>query len=78
MATRMGFLGAPEQFDPSSDDWTLYSERFEHFVKANDITDEQKLHLLLVAMSDRKWGVVRNVYVFVLLRVRDQLVAAKE
>ena len=35
-------------------------------------------NVLIVAMSDRKWGVVRNVYVFVLLRVRDQLVAAKE
>ena len=40
MATKSAFLGALERFDPSSNDWTLYSERFEHFVKANSIKDE--------------------------------------
>ena len=61
MATRMGFLGAPEQFDPSSDDWTLYSERFEHFVKANDIKDEQKLHLLLALVGAQTYRLLTNL-----------------
>ena len=62
MATRMmGFLGAPEQFDPTNDDWTLYSERFEHFVKANDIKDEQKLHFLLSLVGAQTYRLLTNL-----------------
>ena len=60
MATSLEFLGA-EQFNPSSDNWTLYSERFEHFMKANDIKDEQKLHLLLALVGAQTYRLLTNL-----------------
>ena len=62
MATRTTYLGAPEPFDPSSgDDWTLYSERFEHFLLANEIKDEQKLHLLLALVGAQTFRLLTNL-----------------
>ena len=55
-------MGAPEPFDPSSgDDWTLYSERFEHFLLANEIKDEQKLHLLLALVGAQTFRLLTNL-----------------
>ena len=52
MATSSGFVGAPEPFDLSKGaDWKLYTQRFEHFAKANKINDDQKKHLLLALMG---------------------------
>ena len=62
MATRTTYLGAPEPFDPSSgDDWTLYSERFEHFLLANEIKDEQKLHHLLALVGAQTFRLLTNL-----------------
>ena len=46
------FIGAIEPFDLSkSADWTLYVQRFEHFAKANKVTDNEKLHLILALIG---------------------------
>ena len=45
-------MGVPEPFDPTSgDDWTLYSESFQHYLLANEIKEEQNLHLLLALVG---------------------------
>ena len=62
MTTRTTYLGAPEPFDPSSgDDWTLYSERFEHFLLANEIKNEQELHLLLALVGAQMFRLLTNL-----------------
>ena len=54
MATSIGFIGAPEQFDERTDDWVLYIQRFEHFLSANNVKeDAQKQHLLLAMIGGR-------------------------
>ena len=46
-------VGSPEAFEPSTDDWRLYAQRFEHFLLANGITDDSKrLHLLLALIGN--------------------------
>ena len=48
MATSIGFIGAPEPFDERTEDWSLYAQKFEHFLLANDVDrDKKKKHLLL-------------------------------
>ena len=45
-----GYVGFPEAFEPSHDDWCLYVLRFEHFLLANGIEDNSKRHHLLLAL----------------------------
>lgn len=62
MATRTAtYLGAPEPFDPASDDWSLYVERFEHFILANGIKDERKLHMLLALVGAQTYQLLTNL-----------------
>lgn len=55
------YLGAPEPFDAASDDWAQYLQRFEHFVLANEIKDEQKLHLLLAIVGPQTFRLLTNL-----------------
>ena len=62
MATSSGFVGAPEPFDLSKGaDWKLYTQRFEHFAKANKIDDDQKKHLLLALMGAPTYKLLANL-----------------
>ena len=62
MATRMGYVGTPEAFTPGSEDWSLYAQRFQHFLLANSITEEsQKLHLLLVLVGNLTFRLLTNL-----------------
>ena len=46
------YVGAPQPFNASNDDWELYFQRFEHFLLANKIDDnEEKSHMLLALME---------------------------
>ncbi|KAL7873357.1 hypothetical protein AOLI_G00124280 [Acnodon oligacanthus] len=38
-----GHIGHIDAFDENVEQWTTYVERFEHFVKANDIEEDKKL-----------------------------------
>ena len=61
MATSSGFVGAPEPFDLSKGaDWKLYTQRFEHFVKANTVEDDQKKHLLLALVGAPTYKLLAN------------------
>ena len=62
MATRMGYVGTPEAFTPGSEDWSLYAQRFHHFLLANGITEEsQKLHLLLALIGNLTFRLLTNL-----------------
>ena len=61
MATS-GFIGAPEPFDERTEDWTLYAQRFEHFLLANSVNeDEKKRHLLLAMIGGRTFKLLANL-----------------
>ena len=55
------YLGAPEPFDSTNDDWAQYLQPFEHFVLANEIKDEQKLHLLLVLVGSQTFRLLTSL-----------------
>ena len=63
MATRMGYVDTPEAFTPGSEDWSLYAQRFHHFLLANGITEEsmQKLHLLLALVGNLTFRLLTNL-----------------
>ena len=45
-------MGAPQPFNASNDNWELYVQRFEDFLLANKIDDnEEKCHMLLALMG---------------------------
>ena len=57
-----GYVGSPEAFEPSSDDWHLYAQRFEHFLLANDIEDDSKQrHLLLALIGNSTFKLLTNL-----------------
>ena len=57
-----GYVGSPEAFEPSTDDWRLYAQRFEHFLLANGITDNSKRgHLLLALMGNSTFQLLANL-----------------
>ena len=43
-------VGSPEAFEPSSNDWRLYTQQFEHFLLANSNEDDSKQRHLLLAL----------------------------
>ena len=49
------YLGAPEPFDAASNDWAQYLQRFEPFLLANEIKDEQKLQLSSAPRRSTWW-----------------------
>ncbi len=62
MATSSGFVGAPESFILSKGaDWKLYTQRFEHFAKANKVEDDQRKHLLLALMGAPTYKLLANL-----------------
>ena len=61
MATS-GFIGAPEPFDERTEDWTSYAQRFENFLLANNVKeDEKKRHLLLAMIGGRTFKLLANL-----------------
>ena len=46
------YVGAPHPFNASNDEWVLYIQRFEHFLLANKIeNDNDRCHLLLALIG---------------------------
>ena len=55
-------VGSPEAFEPFTDDWCLYAQRFEHFLLANGVTDDSKrLHLLLALIGNSMFKLFANL-----------------
>ena len=56
------FMGSPEAFETSTDEWHLYAQRFEHFLLADGITDNSKcLHLLLALIGNSTFKLLANL-----------------
>ena len=58
----MATHGAVSSFDPSTEDWTTYTERMRHYFVANDVTDaDKKRSILLSACGPATYKVIRNL-----------------
>ena len=58
----MRCVGTPEAFTPGLEDWSLYAQRFHHFLLANGISEEsQKLHLILVLVGNSTFRLLTNL-----------------
>ena len=56
------YLGAPEPFNASNNEWQLYVQRFEHFLLANKIShSDKKCHLLLALMGAPTFKLLANL-----------------
>ena len=56
------YIGVPEPFDAKTDDWILYCQRFEQFLLANGITnDDPKKHLFLAMMGGVTFKLLANL-----------------
>lgn len=57
MTKMASFVGSPETFELSTDDWHLYAQCFEHFLLANGVDNNSKqCHLILVLIGNKaKW-----------------------
>lgn len=59
-----GCMGSPEAFQPLSDDWHLYTQRFKHFLLVNSIEEDFKqCHLLLALIENLAFKLLMNVVV---------------
>ena len=54
--------GLLEQFDQSKYSVTRYMQRFELFVKANDIPEDRKKSVFLTAISYDSYEVLANIF----------------
>ena len=63
-ATRVGYVSTPKAFTLGSEDWSLYGQRFQHFLLVKGITEEsQKLHLLLALVGYSTLRLLTNLVV---------------
>ena len=59
---KMATHGVVSMFDLSTQDWTTYTERMKHYFVANDVTDADKKHsILLSACGPATYKVIRNL-----------------
>ncbi|KAJ8375443.1 hypothetical protein SKAU_G00060230 [Synaphobranchus kaupii] len=56
-----GIFGHIVAFDESTEQWSTYVERFEHFVLANGITEEKKLSVFLSVIGSTTYGLLRSL-----------------
>ncbi|KAL5469348.1 hypothetical protein EMCRGX_G030598 [Ephydatia muelleri] len=56
MATSIGKIG---EFDGATEDWCSYTERLEHFFKANKVGDEEKNDAFLSCIGKETSGLLR-------------------
>ncbi|XP_037502705.1 uncharacterized protein K02A2.6-like [Rhipicephalus sanguineus] len=59
----MSRLGKVAEFDPKSQNFESYLERFELFVQANDIEEEKKLAVFLTVIGAEAYEVLKNLVV---------------
>ena len=45
-----GYIGAPAPFDHQMQKWSSYQTQFEHFLKVNDITNDEKKNSCFIAL----------------------------
>ena len=47
-------IGCMESYDPATEDWTANTEQFDHYVLANDISEEKKVVATFLTMVGPK------------------------
>ena len=58
----MATHGSLLPFDPSTEDWTSYSQRMNHYFVVNDVADEtKKCSILLSACRATIYKIIRNL-----------------
>ena len=58
----MSTLGTIEFFNPSSEDWNAYCERFDQYVIANEIKEEKKIvATFLTSVGSKTYNVLRDL-----------------
>lgn len=58
MATLLGHIDA---YDESSEQWSTYVERFEHFIEANDVPAGKKAAVFLSVIGATTYGLLRSL-----------------
>ena len=54
--------GSIAEFHRSEEDWTIYSERLQHYFTANDITDDDKKRAILLSVcGSSTYRLIRNL-----------------
>nr|XP_054921419.1 uncharacterized protein LOC126519842 [Dermacentor andersoni] len=56
-------LGKMSEFDPKTQNFESYLERFEHFLTANDIVDAKRLAVFLTVIGPEAYEVLRSLVV---------------
>ncbi|XP_070385622.1 uncharacterized protein [Dermacentor albipictus] len=56
-------LGKMSEFDPKTQNFESYLERFEHFLTANDIADAKRLPVFLTVIGPEAYEVLRSLVV---------------
>ena len=60
--TRMAALtGHIDAFDESTEQWSTYVERFEHFAEANGVPAEKKVAVFLSVIGAATYGLLRSL-----------------
>lgn len=54
-------MGHMDAFDESTEQWSTYVERFEHFVAANELSEERKLSVFFSVMGPATYGLLRSL-----------------
>ncbi|XP_075555992.1 uncharacterized protein LOC142588295 [Dermacentor variabilis] len=54
-------LGKMSEFDPKTQNFESYLERFEHFLTANDIADAKRLPIFLTVIGPEAYEVLRSL-----------------
>ena len=58
----MSTLGTIEFFNPSSEDWNAYYERFDQYVITNEIKEEKKIMAtFLTSIGSKTYNVLRDL-----------------
>ena len=73
-----GYIGKISEYDPSTENWSTYVERLEHFFKANKVEDNLKRDAFLTCLGKETFGLLRALVVPAKLsdKTYDELVAA--
>ena len=54
-------IGRLEEFDYTTDDWTTYAERIEHYFKANNVAEDKKKDALLASIGGKTFTLLRSL-----------------
>ena len=61
MGSTASKIGRLEEFDYTTDDWTTYAERIEHYFKANDMAEDKKKDALLASIGGKTFTLLRSL-----------------